>query len=180
VTTPVAVGRYVSCGVGDRADVAVTVSDDWQGRGLGDTLATTAGHHGFTRFDTVVSADSRPILTVVRNRRARLSAASSGEVDVTLNLVAAAEHIVDHALVPVLSAVEQTASRREVHAEQATPRLRAPGGSGCTSIDRGRDAGSPAFQPHHRRLVGARNRQAHRVAGDVPDRSTSRPLPMPM
>ena len=115
VTTPVAVGRYVGYADGDRADVAITVRDDWQGRGLGgsllDALVLTAGHHGFTSFDTVVSADNHPMLGILRNRRASLAEASSDEVDVTLDLAAAAEHLFDHPLVPLLAAVDQTTSR---------------------------------------------------------------------
>ncbi len=114
-TTPVAVGRYVSYGEGHRADIAVTVRDDWQGRGLGsdliDALVLTARHHGFTTFDTVVSADNHTMLNILRSRQAWLSAASSGEVDVTLNLAAAAEHLLDHPLVPLLAAMEQPAAR---------------------------------------------------------------------
>jgi GNAT superfamily N-acetyltransferase len=107
LTTPAAVGRYLSYGDGDRADVAVTVRDDWQGRGLGnylmDTLIITARHHGFRTFDTIVSADNDRMLNIFRNRGAQLSAPSSSEVDVRLDLAAAADRIVDHPLLPFLA-----------------------------------------------------------------------------
>jgi len=58
----VGVGRYVRDGDSDRAEAAVTVIDDWQGRGLGTALtrilAGRAAEDGITRFTAMLLADN--------------------------------------------------------------------------------------------------------------------------
>jgi RimJ/RimL family protein N-acetyltransferase len=89
-TTPVAVGRYARYTGSRRADVAITIRDEWQGRGLGgsllDALIVSAYQHGFVAFETVVTADNHAMLHLLRRRGAEVSAAISGEVDVVLPL----------------------------------------------------------------------------------------------
>src|SRR5437764_12487743 len=60
----IAVGRFVRDERDpSRAEVAITVADDWQRRGLGKLLLTQladrARHEGIGRFTALVSADNR-------------------------------------------------------------------------------------------------------------------------
>jgi GNAT superfamily N-acetyltransferase len=103
VTFPVAVGRYARYpDSSQRADVAITIRDDWQGRGLGgqllDTLIITAHHHGFVAFETVVTADNQAMLHLLRQRGAQLSPPRSGEVDVVLPIAGIVGQLTDHPL----------------------------------------------------------------------------------
>ena len=101
LTTPVALGRYARYTDSRRADVALTIRDDWQGRGLGgsllDTLIITAHHHGFVAFDTIVTADNEPMLHLLKQRGAELTP-SGGEVDVLLPLAAIVVQLAEHPL----------------------------------------------------------------------------------
>jgi acetyltransferase len=102
ITAPVAVGRYAAYAGSQRADVALTIRDEWQGRGLGgallDTLIITAHHHGFVAFETIVTADNTPMLNLLRRRGAEISAPTSGEVDVVLPLSGAIGQLTAHPL----------------------------------------------------------------------------------
>ena len=51
----VGVGRYVREGDGDRAEAAVTVADDWQGKGLGTALTRVLGGRGEWRRGSAAS-----------------------------------------------------------------------------------------------------------------------------
>lgn len=55
----------------EAAEVAVTVIDDWQGRGLGTELlkdlADRAYEHGIRRFTALVAADNPAVLGLLRN-----------------------------------------------------------------------------------------------------------------
>jgi GNAT superfamily N-acetyltransferase len=110
-TVPVALGRYVGGADGRRADVALTVLDDWQGRGLGgwllDALIITAHHHGFTSFNTIVTADNAPMLHLFRQRGAALSSPASGEVDVALDLDRGRAALSSHPLSRALAATKR-------------------------------------------------------------------------
>lgn len=59
----VGVGRYVREGDSDRAEAAVTVADDWQGRGLGTALtrilAGRAAEEGIRAFTAILLAENR-------------------------------------------------------------------------------------------------------------------------
>jgi GNAT superfamily N-acetyltransferase len=103
VTVPVAVGRYARYpDSNQRADVAITIRDDWQGRGLGgsllDTLIITAHHHGFVAFETIVTADNQAMLHLLRQRGAQLSQPRSGEVGVVLPISEIVGQLTDHPL----------------------------------------------------------------------------------
>jgi GNAT superfamily N-acetyltransferase len=118
VTVPVAVGRYARYRGSRRADVAITIRDQWQGRGLGglllDTLVITAHHHGFVAFATVVTADNEAMLHLMRKRGAELSQPRSGEVDVVLPLSEAMGSLTDHPLCRLLitACTARTAPRK--------------------------------------------------------------------
>jgi RimJ/RimL family protein N-acetyltransferase len=61
----IAVGRFVRLHDDpDAAEVAITVADDWQGRGLGSLLGWHLAHgarvRGISRFTATMAADNRP------------------------------------------------------------------------------------------------------------------------
>ena len=62
----VAVARYDGRAGTNRAEIAVTVEDAWQGRGVGKRLtkrlARRAVDHGIESFEAVVQPDNRPAL----------------------------------------------------------------------------------------------------------------------
>jgi RimJ/RimL family protein N-acetyltransferase len=66
----VGVGRYVREGEGsDRAEAAVTVADDWQGKGLGTALTRILGgraaDEGITRFTALLLADNDAMVALL-------------------------------------------------------------------------------------------------------------------
>ena len=107
VRAPVALGRYARHTGSRRVDVAMTVRDDWHGRGLGgsllDTLILTAHHYGFVAFETIVTADNGAMLHLLRQRGAQLSIPTSGEVDVVLPLAGIIGRLIDHPLARMLT-----------------------------------------------------------------------------
>ncbi|MCB1247664.1 MAG: GNAT family N-acetyltransferase, partial [Acidimicrobiia bacterium] len=67
----VGVGRYTGTGDGTAAEVAFTVADDMQGRGIGSLLvfriAAYARKQGVDSFQAFVLADNHPMMRVFRN-----------------------------------------------------------------------------------------------------------------
>ena len=66
----VAVARYVATdGDPSTAEIAVTVDDRWQGRGLGTALlrrlAQRAGEHGIRRFTGLILSENTPMLKLM-------------------------------------------------------------------------------------------------------------------
>ena len=86
------------------ADIAVTVVDDWQGRGAGTALVSALMQQrpaAVTRLCTLVAADNRASLALLaRAGRVSLGRPERGVLDVTVNLPAAA---------PARSAAEKVA-----------------------------------------------------------------------
>ncbi len=104
----VGVGRYVREPDGDRCEAAVTVADDWQGRGLGTALtrllAGRATEQGITRFTALLLArneEMRGLLEAVGDVRVTGRGGEAIEVEVPL----APEVVQDPALRSVLRAV---------------------------------------------------------------------------
>jgi GNAT superfamily N-acetyltransferase len=116
MTAPVAVGRYARYAGTRRVDVAITIRDEWHGRGLGgsllDTLIITAHHNGFIALQTIVTADNQAMLHLLRQRGAQLSAPTSGEVDAVLPLSGIIDRLTDHPLARMLTASTARASSR--------------------------------------------------------------------
>ena len=65
----VGVARYIKTG-GGRAEAAVTVADDWQGRGLGSLLLEELAEHargeGITHFTALVLANNDAMIALLR------------------------------------------------------------------------------------------------------------------
>jgi ribosomal protein S18 acetylase RimI-like enzyme len=66
----VAVARYDGRAGTNEAEIAVTVEDAWQGRGIGKRLtrrlAVRARDRGIESFEAVVQPDNRPALGLLR------------------------------------------------------------------------------------------------------------------
>lgn len=80
---PVAVARYVRLEDDPQtAEVAITVDDEYQGRGLGRrlgiVLADEARINGITRFSAEILGDNIPALRLMRTISDRLAERSSG------------------------------------------------------------------------------------------------------
>jgi RimJ/RimL family protein N-acetyltransferase len=108
----VGVGRYVREEDPTRSEAAVTVADDWQGRGLGTALtrllAARATEEGITRFTALLLArneDMRGLLDAVGDLE--VTARDGGVIGVEVPL--APEVAQDPALRSVLRAVAATA-----------------------------------------------------------------------
>jgi RimJ/RimL family protein N-acetyltransferase len=87
----VGVARYIRYAHDPQAaDVAVTVADDWQGRGLGARLlaglADRARQEGIRRFCALVAADNAAVAALLRKMSARLVQRDSGTVEYELSL----------------------------------------------------------------------------------------------
>jgi GNAT superfamily N-acetyltransferase len=94
------VARYVR-GAGDSraAEIALTVADDWQGRGLGTALlarlSDRARQEGICRFTGVVSYDNVPMGMLLRRVGAVETDRSFGTVEYEIALMRAGEHGLD-------------------------------------------------------------------------------------
>jgi len=82
----VGVARYIRDADDPRAaEIAVTIADDWQGRGLGTELLTRlsdrARQAGIGRFTATVSADNVAMTRLLRKMGAELTGRSRGTVD---------------------------------------------------------------------------------------------------
>jgi len=88
----VGVARYVR-DAEDRhtAEVAITIVDDWQGRGLGTELLTRlssrARSEGIRRFTALVADDNRAMAGLLRNMNASLVGRSPGTVEYEITLM---------------------------------------------------------------------------------------------
>ena len=87
----VGVARYVRDAKDPRAaEVAVTIVDDWQGRGLGTELLTRlsarARCEGIHRFTALVADDNVAMAALLQNMNASLAGRSPGTVDYEITL----------------------------------------------------------------------------------------------
>jgi RimJ/RimL family protein N-acetyltransferase len=87
----VGVARYVRDAFDPHAaEIAVTVADDWQGRGLGtELLAQLSGHaraEGIHRFTALVSADNTAMAALLRSLRANPVHREHGAVEYEIPL----------------------------------------------------------------------------------------------
>ena len=87
----VGVARYVRDAEDPHAaEIAVTIVDDWQGRGLGTELVTRlcgrARSEGIHRFTALVADDNVAMARLLRNMRANLVGCSPGTVEYEITL----------------------------------------------------------------------------------------------
>jgi nucleotide-binding universal stress UspA family protein/RimJ/RimL family protein N-acetyltransferase len=85
------IARYVrSKDDAETAEVAVTVADDWQRRGLGrsllDRLTYRARQEGIRRFSALVLGENRPALGLFANLGESESHQSAGEIEMVIDL----------------------------------------------------------------------------------------------
>jgi RimJ/RimL family protein N-acetyltransferase len=81
------------------AEIALTIADDWQGRGLGTELLARlsyrARQEGICRFTAVVASDNVPMGMLLRSVDARESGRGFGTVEYEIALVRAEEYSLD-------------------------------------------------------------------------------------
>jgi len=92
----VGIARYVRDAEDPQAaEIAVTIVDDWQGRGLGTELLTRlsgrARSEGIHRFTALVAADNRAMAGLLRNMSASLVGRSPGTVEYEITLMPSAK-----------------------------------------------------------------------------------------
>ena len=93
----VGIARYVrDADDPQAAEIAVTVIDDWQGRGLGTELVAQlserARSEGIRRFTALVAADNPAMAGLLRNVRAELVGREPGALQYEITLGPAEEH----------------------------------------------------------------------------------------
>ena len=93
----VGIARYIrDAGDPQAAEVAVTIVDDWQGRGLGtELLAQLAGRarsEGICRFTALVAADNAAMIGLLRNMSADLVGRDRGTVEYEITLAPQKEY----------------------------------------------------------------------------------------
>jgi RimJ/RimL family protein N-acetyltransferase len=89
--TPIGVARYARCEQFDLAELAVTVADDWQRRGVGRTLLTAlraqALHAGIRRFTATLLSDNHGALALAKEfDRSAVIGQDTGEAKLMLQL----------------------------------------------------------------------------------------------
>jgi RimJ/RimL family protein N-acetyltransferase len=94
----VGIARYIRDAADPQAaDIAVTVIDDWQGRGLGTELVAQlsgrARSEGIRRFTALVAADNPAMAGLLRNVRADLVRREPGALQYEITLAPAEEYI---------------------------------------------------------------------------------------
>jgi RimJ/RimL family protein N-acetyltransferase len=90
----VGIARYVRhAGDPHAAEIAVTIVDDWHGRGLGTELLTRltdrARHEGIHRFTALVAEDNTAVARLLRNASASLTGRSLGTAEYEITLTPA-------------------------------------------------------------------------------------------
>jgi EmrB/QacA subfamily drug resistance transporter len=93
----VGVARYVRDAEDSQAaEIAVTIIDDWQGRGLGTELLAQlcdrARQEGIRRFTALVAADNAAVARLLQNMSAKLIRYGPGTVDYEIALAPPEEH----------------------------------------------------------------------------------------
>jgi GNAT superfamily N-acetyltransferase len=105
----VGVSRYVRLADPAAAEMAVTVVDDWQGRGLGrvllDALVLEALENGIERFEGDVLAENRPMQEMLRATGARFRPEGNGVLRFAIDLPARDEALAGSPFADLLRAL---------------------------------------------------------------------------
>ena len=93
----VGIARYVrDAGDPQEAEIAVTIVDDWQGRGLGtellSRLSDRARQTGVHRFTALVAAENVAVAGLLRNLGAELTGRGPGTVEYEIALAPGEQH----------------------------------------------------------------------------------------
>jgi GNAT superfamily N-acetyltransferase len=88
----VGIARYIRhTGDPRAAEIAVTIVDDWQGRGLGTELVTRLSGRarcaGISRFTALVAEDNMAVARMLSNTSARIASRSPGAVEYEITLL---------------------------------------------------------------------------------------------
>ena len=117
----VGVSRYIRLDDPTAAEVAVTVVDDWQGRGLGrillDALVLEALQNGITRFEGDVLAENRPMQELLRRTGAVFRPEEPGILRFSIDLPARDEALGGRPFAELLRAL----AKGEVSLYQSEP-----------------------------------------------------------
>jgi GNAT superfamily N-acetyltransferase len=105
----VGVSRYVRLEDPAAAEMAVTVVDDWQGRGLGrvllDALVLEALENGITRLEGDVLFENRPMQEMLRQTGARFTPEGTGVLRFSIDLPARDQALAANPLNAILRAM---------------------------------------------------------------------------
>jgi RimJ/RimL family protein N-acetyltransferase len=87
----VGVARYVRASpASDRAEVAITVADEWQRRGVGTALLTRLGERareeGITRLEGTTLANNRALIALIGRLRGARSRGAHGTLEFVVEL----------------------------------------------------------------------------------------------
>jgi RimJ/RimL family protein N-acetyltransferase len=78
------------------AELALTIADDWQGRGLGTELlarmSDRAREEGLHRLTALVAAENGAMMGLLRGAHARVTRRGNGVVEYEIGLVSAGGH----------------------------------------------------------------------------------------
>lgn len=96
----VGIARYIRDAADPQAaEIAITIVDDWQGRGLSTELlaqlSERARSEGIRRFTALVSADNDKVIRLLRNAGGTLVSRGRGTADYEIMLSPAQEHSLD-------------------------------------------------------------------------------------
>jgi len=96
----VGIARYIrDPGDPEAAEIAVTIADDWQGRGLGTELlarlSDRARQEGICRFTATVAYGNAAMATLLQNMGAELAGHDHGTVDYVVDLDRTGEYGLD-------------------------------------------------------------------------------------
>lgn len=96
---PVAAGRYIRLAGSNAAELALTVVDAYQGRGVGsliiEALAVRAADNGVTRLEGFVLAENRPMLALLRKAGAQIQSDGGGVYHFAIDAAAWAHRLTE-------------------------------------------------------------------------------------
>jgi RimJ/RimL family protein N-acetyltransferase len=125
----VGIARYVrDASDPQAAEIAVTIVDDWQGRGLGTELlaglSDRARSEGVRRFTALTAAGNVPVAALLRNAGARLVRRGRGTVEYEITLISEAARSLEGSKARALRPAGQAAPEAVSAADSPGPERR--------------------------------------------------------